>query len=167
MRSDTCPSFRAAGICSFSSSTPAASGVCHDPHFQPWLRRMGRALRRPPRHHRTPRIVCSITLSSSKSKERTIGSASMPTSCQSTCAPKGSSTRQSRHNHRAAAVGHPKIKPQITPPADHRIPPAEEFLLRHKWAQFTRRCQTGTARGRWHGICTATAGALGAIASVA
>ncbi len=31
---------------------------------------------------------------------------------------------------RAAAVGHPKMEPPIaTQPADHRIPPAEEFYF--------------------------------------
>ena len=37
-------------------------------------------------------------------------------------------------------------------------------LMRPLDEQFWR--HLGTARGRWHGICDATAGALGAIASV-
>jgi hypothetical protein len=35
-------------------------------------------------------------------------------------APRPSSTRQSRHRRRTVAVGLPKVKPKITPSADHR-----------------------------------------------
>ena len=46
-----------------------------------------------------------------------------PISCRSTFGPKPPSTPQSRHSHRAAAVGHPKMEPPITTwPADHRKP---------------------------------------------
>ncbi len=67
--------------------------------------------------------------SSSRSRAQATASGSMPISCRSTSAPKPSSTRQSHHNRRAAAVGHQSMEQPITQPADHRNPPAGEFYF--------------------------------------
>jgi hypothetical protein len=62
-------------------------------------------------------VVIQIVGSSDRLRQHAI-------SCQSTSAPKPASTRQSRHNRRAAAVDHQKMDcPITTTPADHRKPP--------------------------------------------
>jgi DNA replication protein DnaC len=66
-------------------------------------------------HHAVVIQIEFTTPSSSKSRGRVIGFASMPTLCRNTSAPRPSLTRQSRHSSRAAAGAHAKTEPLITP----------------------------------------------------